>query len=462
MQANSAATSPGARPREGRAAAVGDQQHGDQGGVGPPLRRTIPLAEAGKGTADDDGFIEVRSAGRTREGQGEHTGDRGQGAAAGGGANSPQRPATQEVGGGGPEGPQTQGGSDDNDGDQQHENVQAPTEEDLRGFWEAAKEVLAYARKQGYSEEHPVRRNAQRQVDEALAEWRAATPPKALHTRMGWAEEALLRARRAQAKAEQELDDLDRQYEADREQKVQNLCDARQRTRERTQKLADLSKEAAEEYHGEVKGDDAQVLKGAFRALDSEVGPAVEAALGKMEQGTEQYSILHQALQTIASLHGVLGAAAGGSAADYFDMAVDDINGDPPAEPGTRPQAPTEDQPSAMDTTGVRVPRWMEPKRGGELDPVSSTGAQPPRWKKNRAYENGSDPPKAHGAGDAHSAASSGGLAAAAPTAQQDEFAPRRAQIITQAKFDGVDVPEEYLQQLCPEALDEWAKEHLL
>ncbi len=72
------------------------------------------------------------------------------------------------------------------DGDQGEEG-QAPTEEDLRGYWEAAKEVLAHTKRQGYDTEHPVRKNAQRQVAETYAEWQAVRSPKAIPARMGWA-----------------------------------------------------------------------------------------------------------------------------------------------------------------------------------------------------------------------------------------------------------------------------------
>ncbi len=161
-------------------------------------------------------------------------------------------------------------------GEEQQDEEQAASEEELRGYWDAAKELLAFAKRQGHPEDHPVRRNAQRQVDEAFAEWRAATPPKAVHTRMGWAEGARRRARRAQAKAEQELDDLDRQYELDREQKMQALAEAREWTKVRAQKLADLSKEAAEEYHGDTNEDEGNLLRGTFRTLDAQVRPALE------------------------------------------------------------------------------------------------------------------------------------------------------------------------------------------
>ncbi len=122
-----------------------------------------------------------------------------------------------------------------------------------------------------------------------------------------------------------------------------------------------------------------------------------------------------------------------------------------------------------MDTTGVRAPRWLEPKRGGEPDPASSTGVQPPRWKKYRA-DGGGDSSSSSGRqpapNDGTTGGAGGGSEAAAAAVQVegqgDEFEARRQQIILQAQSDGIDVPSDYLRQLCPEALEEWAKEHLI
>ncbi len=441
---------------------------GEQLQAAPPAgaaaaARTVSVADAAKGMAGADGFIEVKPVVRQKFGtiaQDQLSGEMG----AGGG---PSEQPAQAMGSGAASGSLEREGDDNGlDDPQQGEHVQqVPNEEELRGYWEAAKDLLAFAKKQGYSEDHPVRRNAQRQVDMAFADWRAATPPKAVHARMGWAEEALRRARRAQAKAEQELDDLDRQYEADREQKLRTLEEARERTKERAQKLADLSREAAEEYHGEADDGRAdKLLRGTFRTLDAQVGPAVESVLAKLDQGSEQYGILHQALQTITTMHAALGIATGRNAADFFDMAAGDGDSTAAAEGAPPASASGTDEPEAMDTAEVRAPRWMEPKRGGEPDPASTTGAQPPRWKKCRAEDKSDGQAQAPREADKGDAGDSGGPAPPTPQAepQQDEFEPRRKQIIAQAQFDGIDVPAEYLRQLCPEALEEWAREHLL
>ncbi len=471
LQANSAKTETGVEVRGGHTTAEGTQTAGAQGGGGPPRARTIPIGEASKGMPGADGFVAVRAATRPRmhaDGAADDSGGSGAASSSGGTPLHPQSGGGSGGANGPPQSDQEQAQETDEGGGCEQDGDEGPSEEDLRAYWEAAKEALAFTKRQGHPPEHPIRRNAEQQVAETLAAWRAVRPPKAVHTRMGWAEEALQRAKKAQAKAEQELDDLDRNYEAERERMVEALQEARNRTRERTQALADLSREAAEEYHGEGAHDrtqEARLLHGAFRTLDAEVGPAVEAVLGNMDQASQQYTVLRAALEQITNLHCALGRATGGAAADFYDMSAGD------KDQGQQPQSTDTDAGTAggkgasddMDTSAARAPRWMEAKRGGEQDPASATGSTPPRWKKNKAAGSGSEmasvaenpAPPAVDQGETASGA-------AGNPEGEDEYAARRERIVAQAKFDGVDVPEAYLRQLCPEALDEWAREHLL
>ncbi len=461
VHANSRSAGAGADRCGGGASSAGGQLSGAAGGEGAPRARTVALGEASRAAAGADGYVEVRSAARQRDAPAAGGGadGNGGGTATGGGGDAAK---SQPVGG--PEGDaEAQRGQvapgAGGDGEEGAEADHGPTEEELKGYWEAAKDLLSFAKKQGYPPEHPIRQNAERQVDETLSAWRAAKPPRAIPTRMAWAEEALQRAKRAQARAEQELDDLDRQYEVDREEKVRVLHEARQRTRERAQKLADLSREAAEEYDADDSAcaDGTKVLHKAFTALDADVGPALEAAVAKIDRNTEQFGLLQDVLLKVAALHGALGAATGGKTADFFDISAGDA-GEADSGTSNTGNPPASD---AMDTSETRAPRWMEHKRGGNHDPASTTGASPPRWKKNRAdaAEGGATPqaePAAPTPQVQPAAAASGGAA------DDDEFGARRAQIMAQATFDGIDVPQDYLRQLCPEALEEWANEHLL
>ncbi len=441
----------GAAPAGGRAGAEGIQQHEGSASGGATRARTVSMADARRGAAEGDGFIRVQAPSRSGDAQaGAACGDGGHQCTAAPGDSEGDQCMDQE-----------QWADWDEGGDDQGFEACAPTEDELKGFWEAAKEVLAYAKRQGYPPEHPVRRNAQSHVDETLAEWQAARPPRAIPTRMGWAEEALQRARKAQARAEQELDDLDRQYEVDREEKQRVLREARERTKERERKLAELSKEAAEEYRTDGGDNEVQMLRGTFRTLDAEVGPALEAALGKADQGSEQHAVLQKALDAVLVLHGALGAATGGEAADYFDLSAQD-GGTPAPQKGPLGSGADDD---GMDTSAARPPRWMEQqeiKRGGSEACSSGFGNPPPRWKKKRTTED--DCVARAAAGSTADPAVAGGrnTAPAGIQGQEDDFAARRAQIIEQAAHEGADAPTEYLRQLAPEALEEWAKENLV
>ncbi len=441
----------GAAPAGGRTGAEGNQQQEGTASGGAPRARTVSMAEARRGAIEEDGFVRVQALSRPRDAQGEAACDSG-------GHQCATTPGDTD---GDQCMDQAQWADWDEGDDAQGFETCAPTEDELRGFWEAAKEVLAYAKRQGYPPEHPVRKNAQRHVDETLAEWQAVRPPRAIPTRMGWAEEALQRARKAQARAEQELDDLDRQYELDREEKQRVLQEARERTKERERKLAELSREAAEEYRTDGGDNEVKMLRGTFRTLDTEVGPALEAALGKADQGSEQHAVLQKALQAVLVLHGALGVATGGDAADYYDMSEQDGNAT------TMQQGPMCDgaRGDDMDTSAARPPRWMEQqenKRGGSDSSTSGFGNPPPRWKKNRTTEENGTTRATTGTAVDPAAAGGGNATAASARGQDDDFAARRAQIIAQAAQEGADAPAEYLQQLALEALEEWAKENLV
>ncbi len=284
---------------------------------------------------------------------------------------------------------------------------------------------------------------------------------------MVWAEEALQRARRAESRAEQELDDLDRQYEIDREALSQTLAGAREKRRERENNLASLSKQMAEGFQTSAEHDEPNLLWKTFSTIDGLVGPTIEDALAKAVQGSEQYELLHKALQAITVVHGALGVATGGSKADYYDLADDGKDGrnvDAGADKAVQvqqrqPQQQQQQQQQdgqTMDTSDARVPRWMEAKRGADGSPTDSWA--PPRWRKARLDEQG--PYARGGPGQGDDETQAGGTDTSAEG--DDEFAPRRAQIIEQAAKDGISVPPGHLQQLCPEALEEWAAEHLL
>ncbi len=404
------------------------------------------MAAAAKGPSDAEGFITVQPL-RTQRAEGAAD-------AAGqpGACNDDQmdidNQATREAG--------DHGGAerDEDDGTE-------PTADDLRGTWEAAKDLLAHIKKQGHPEGHPLRRNAQEQVDKAYAEWQSAKPPTAPSKRMVWAEQALERARRALARAEQDLDDFDRDYELEREKNMSTLNDARVKLRERTQYLADLSREAADEYDPSAGASNSAMLLDHFNSLDQHVGPVLEDLLATLPAESEQHAMLKVALEKVVSMHASLGVATGGATADFYDMS------DGPAEneaPGRAADGGSAEQQAQrnMDTTDVRVPRWMEDhnKRAGPGGTDAGRGGVP-RWKKVCVDVSGPSQTDRGGGDHGDNPGTTDGTLN--PTDDQnDGCSKRRAEIIAQAQRDGVEMPPGHLEQLCPGALEEWAKENLL
>ncbi len=128
------------------------------------------------------------------------------------------------------------------------EGPSEPTEGELREAHARDRQLVEYLTRQGLDADHPVRAAAEAQAAESRRAWDAAKPGKAVTLRMRWAEEALTRARRSQARMEQTIDDLDRDYEEKRLHYIDQLSDLRARTKEREDKLAEVARQAAIEF----------------------------------------------------------------------------------------------------------------------------------------------------------------------------------------------------------------------
>ncbi len=337
---------------------------------------------------------------------------------------------------------------DDNDAEMDDDG---PSIEELRSHWETDRKILDWVKQQGLPEDHPSRLNAGQKADASYRIWQNAKPPTAVAKRMVWAEEAVRRAQKGRARAEQELDDLDREYEEEREKRVQALAAARQHVRQREDHLASLSRAAAEDYNQRDGLADADVLWEAYRSINNTVGPVLEAVLGQTQAGTEQHAMLAKALVTVSTLHGSLGDATGAASAELYDIAGQSDHGVHDDSDGTTKGG--SDGSTGMDTADIKVPRWMQKR--GSTDAEGEWGAA--AWKKNRP--GAAEATATVGAGASTAAAAAAGAMADPP---RDDNEARRQQLIQQARADKVDVPEEHLLQLCPEALEEWAQENLL
>ncbi len=282
-------------------------------------------------------------------------------------------------------------------GDTDESDAAPPSADELKAAWQQEQGLLDLLVQRGYSAEHPVRVAAQHQADEAHRMWMGATPGVAITQRLLWADKALQRVKKGQARLEQELDDLDRAYEHDRYQLCQRLHEQRARVKFRETKLAELSREAAGAFGtgGDDDGEGGDVIRGAVEAIEEQLAPAMRAAHDLAPEGSPLRAKLEEAMGTIAAVHGMATHASRARWADVYDMSREDES-DPWWEddgdddgwsqhrgwwPNSRrhytwgderhhdqwgsqpwqggPSGSEEEDAPAMDTGDVQVPTWM-------------------------------------------------------------------------------------------------------
>ncbi len=451
LQGNSA---PAAAPLRGQSSgALGSKADG----------RTVSISAASRGPVGDDGFITVRHATTTTQ---ETKGGKTAGGDDDGGPGAAARTETEINGEDGTH------GAEATDGDGSG-GVDEPTLDQLREEWEKDKRTVEYLRKQGYEDGHPMLHGAEEQVERSYANWTRAKPAKAIGKRLGWAEEAYERAQRGLAKAEQRLEEFDRRMEEERRRLVEDIEDARARTRDREQKLAELSRQAATGYDGAGEAASEEVVWTAYRSINDWVGPQLEETLSKLQAGSEQHAMVKGVLEAVVQLHGSLVQATGGSSADHYDIADDDARDHATTTTQTardgheeRRNGATGMETEAMDTAEVGAPSWIEAPN--ETEPAASWG---PRLWQRRQKRGCADAPKPYskapksedkgteGRNDARGAAAEG--TEAETEAETEAARARRREIMDAAREVAISVPEGYLEQLCPEALEEWAKENI-
>ncbi len=309
-----------------QSSAPGDAQRGT-----PPSQGAAtagPRRSAGGPIVDSEGFTLVQRQG-------------------GGAAAAPAAAATLDERGGGVSSADATMGAADGDGGEaaradrlgqdltdaacaEEGEAVSPNADELKAAWQQEQGLLDLLVQRGYSAEHPVRIAAQQQVDEAHRLWMEATPGVAVTQRLLWADKALQRVKKGQARLEQELDDLDRRYECDRDQLCQRLHEQRARVKLREAKLAELSREAAGAFKaaGEDDDEDRDVIRGAVEAIEEQLAPAMRAAHELAPEGSPLRAKLEEAMGTIAAVHGMAAQASRARWADVYDMSCED-EGDP-------------------------------------------------------------------------------------------------------------------------------------
>ncbi len=383
---------------------------------------------------------------------------------------------------------------------------EGPTVDDLRGQMDRDKEAVDYLLQHGYGEDHPLLDAARAQAAASKARWPEARPGVAVTQRMLWAEKALARAKKAQAKMEQAIDDLDRDYEVERAARIEQLHDLRARTREREAKLACVSREAAEEFKGAAADGADGHLREAVGTIEGPLRDAVTEALACAPEGSALQTRLSGALGSLDSLRGLVEQVARPRWADVYDLAEDDVDHgeggggggghggyhrawyQPYDQQGVSWYGASggweeetnwydEDQgigEDAMDTSDVWAPSWMEP--------APHTDAAPARAWQRRKLNNedaGGMQGRHVGTDDAGTIdhANAARLQAAtndAATAQLVEPAPptpnlaqqalerRKQEVWDLAQDQGIQVTMEAIANMAAEDLEEWSTKNLL
>ncbi len=390
----------------------------------------------------------------------------------------------------------------------------APTVAELREAHARDRQVADYLAQQGYSLDHPVRAAAEAQAAEAKRAWDEAKPGAAVTQRIVWAEKALLRARRNQSKMEQAIDDLDREYEIQREAWVQQLTELRCKTKEREEKLADVSRQAAVEFRSSGDGAGGGPLRDAAETLEATVTPAIEGLLAQIPADSPAREQVEQVVGLLRGVQGTVARASRCSWADVYDIADDDnweeddmqwrgqYGGWRNAAWDSTHQDQCDDrdhqgegwycdgwgqwraatylpadQDESMDTADVQVPAWMAQSardssqiaradKRGKVDGDDPNGLQGRHvGSANGGTEDHANAARLQAAVHDAATAATSAAAPAPPTptaAEHTALERRRHEVWDMAQDQGVEVTQQALAGMASEDLEEWATANLL
>ncbi len=396
----------------------------------------------------------------------------------------------------------------DEEAEERDGQAQAPTSDELKEQWQKEERVVSFLRDEGYGEQDPIRAAAEERAAAAKAAWQQSTPGAAITSRLCWAEKALLRVKKAQARAEQAIAELDDQYEQERAVRMQRLHDLRAKTREKEEKLAEISRLAADAFQ---PPEDEAPLRDAMGAIDGPIRDAVQEALEQAPEGSALRIRLQGALGTLADLGGLVKKVARPRWADVYDIAGDDGDerswhaDEPWAEcgggdgsgwqaqgggwdgwghhrscyPHAQAYGPHDD--GDMDTGDIQIPLWMHGGQSGHDDGGHQWGA--PAWKKGRSARE--SPYGMHGEHARRDDTSTGGAsttaasalpapadagngtneeakgAAAAAAAAHERLERRKQEVWDLAQEEGTVVSCEQIASMDAATLEEWASANL-
>ncbi len=357
-------------------------QPGGGGGAAPPA------------SADDDGFTPVLARGRARATAAPGIAGPASGAPPSAtvvGQPSPACTGNEGAIGDGVE-PPREAAQEGEVGDQDADG--GPSAEQLKEAYHKAARLVEYLTvQQGLEAGDPVREAAQAQADAAKLAWEEARPGVGTSRRLVFAEQALARAKKSQARIEQAIDDLDMEYEAERARRVQELQDARARTREREAFLAQLSRQAAAEFQGDaVGGGDSAHL--AVATMEGPIRDAVQEAHDAAPEGSDLRTRLSGALGALAEVtSSMLRPARHRWADEDNEMPFHDADGDqwecgwwggangPHWHDGGWQGG---DGDESMDTGDVSAPPWINAQPAND-DEDGTDGRAAKRWCRSAA-----------------------------------------------------------------------------
>ncbi len=190
---------------------------------------------------------------------------------------------------------------------------EGPSEQELMDQMQLDQRLLAWVKAQGLEEGHPRRVQAEQQAAESRRAWQGTRPRATPSSRMRWAEEALLKARKGAARMEQAIAELDEWYEDERDARQRSLQEWRTKVKMREEKLADITREAAENYSPEAIADPSDpktgLLQEAFQSLGQSIGPALEQLREAAPEGSEMQQRINTTLSAVFDLYGTIGSA---------------------------------------------------------------------------------------------------------------------------------------------------------
>ncbi len=385
-----------------------------------------------------------------------------------------------------------------------------PSEEELQSQMSRDKRLVEWLTEQGYADDHLVRVDAAWRAAESERAWRDTRPGVAVSQRLVWAERALTRAEKAQAKQEQNLDELDRWHEAERLAQDQWLGELRDRTRKYEANLAEISHQAAVEYRSTGNGAEDGPLRDAADALEEHVTPATEDLLSQIPMDSPIRGKVEHVVGVLKGVQGTVASASRHRWADTYDIGDDaswEDGNEGDGNHGGERQNPAWDAPlyghveqqgnewwrdawgqwhrwnacsstyryESMDTGDVQVPPWMDP--AAQRDPSAARANkrgkpndEDPNGMQGRHVDAGDDDSGDHeNAARLQAAFSDAAMAAAAatpapttPNGVDLALERRKQEVWDLAQDQGAEITCEAIANMASEELEEWATAYLL